>query len=150
MHSKIVCAIATAGFRQAPVLDWATQIIARRVNATARHERKPSLVGEVFPVFTSRLIITKMKVQIISIWNALWIATPGYAGSRVAISLIGTCPFDRFAAETEPVLLYNDIQAKITPTTPPKTCATIVRQNMPKSSLQWVLDMYTPTVTAGL
>lgn len=67
MISKIVWAIATAGLRQAPVFAPATQIIAKRVNATARQDKKPSFVGDVLPVFTSKLIITKMNVHTISI-----------------------------------------------------------------------------------
>lgn len=54
--------------RQAPDLEPATQIIASKVKATARHERKPSWVGEVLPVLTSKLIMTNIKVQIVSIW----------------------------------------------------------------------------------
>jgi len=57
----------TAGFRQAPVLDAAIQIIANKVKATAKQAKNPSFVGEVLPVFTIRLIITKMNVHIISI-----------------------------------------------------------------------------------
>jgi len=56
----------TAGFKQAPDLVAATQIMARRVKATARQPRKPSLVGFVFRVLTRRLIITKTKVQTVS------------------------------------------------------------------------------------
>lgn len=57
----------TAGLRHAPDFDPATQIMANSVNATAKQDKKPSFVGEVLPVLTSKLIITKMKVQIISI-----------------------------------------------------------------------------------
>jgi len=65
--SKIVCAIPTAGFKQAPVLLPAMQIIASKVKATAKQERNPSFVGLVLPVLTRRLIITKTKVTIVSI-----------------------------------------------------------------------------------
>jgi len=56
----------TAGLRHAPDLVAATQIIASNVKATDKQPRKPSLVGFVFLVFTSRLIDTKTKVQIAS------------------------------------------------------------------------------------
>jgi len=70
----------TAGLRQAPVFEPAIQIMASRVNATAKQERKPSLVGLVLPVFTSKLIIKKTNVQIVSIWKALAIVTFGSLG----------------------------------------------------------------------
>ena len=75
--SKIVQAIATAGFKQAPVLEPATQIIANSVKATAKQDKNPSLVGDVLPVFTSKLIMTKMNVTISSIQKALTILTFG-------------------------------------------------------------------------
>ena len=49
-------------------MEPATQIMANKVKATARHDRKPSFVGEVLPVLTSKLIMTNIKVQIVSIW----------------------------------------------------------------------------------
>jgi len=56
----------TAGFRHAPDLGSAIVIRASRMKATDRAPRKPSFVGFVFLVFTSRLIILKTKEQIAS------------------------------------------------------------------------------------
>ena len=67
----------TAGLRQAPVFEPAMQIMASRVKATARQDKKPSLVGLVLPVLTSKLIITNTKVQMSSIWKAVAIVTLG-------------------------------------------------------------------------
>jgi hypothetical protein len=57
----------TAGFRQPPLCIAETMIIAKRVSATAKQPKKPSKVGDVFLVLTIKFIITKMKVQVISI-----------------------------------------------------------------------------------
>ena len=65
--SIIVCATATAGLRQAPDLEPEIQIIAKRVKATARQAKNPSFVGDVLPSFTTKLMVTKTKVQMISI-----------------------------------------------------------------------------------
>ncbi len=76
--SKQVYDNPTAGFIAAPVLLLAILIIARRVHETARHDKKPYLVGLVFPVFTSKQISTKTNVHVASIWNASKIDTEDF------------------------------------------------------------------------
>ena len=65
--SKHVYARPTAGFKAAPVLSAAILIIASNVQDTARHDKKPYLVGFVLPVFTSKQISTNTKVHMPSI-----------------------------------------------------------------------------------
>jgi len=56
----------TAGLRHAPDFGSAIVIRARSIQEAARAPRKPSFVGLVFLVFTSRLITQKTKVTIAS------------------------------------------------------------------------------------
>jgi hypothetical protein len=91
------------------------QIIAKRVNATARQDKNFSFVGEVLPSFTSKLIITKTKVQITSIWKALASLTFGSLGSRRITSDYGTPP----SLGLFPELFTREAQASKTPRIPP-------------------------------
>ncbi len=68
--------------RHPPDLSPARHIIASSVNETAKQERKPSLVGDVLRVLTIKLIITKTKVQTISIIKAFQVVIFGVAGSN--------------------------------------------------------------------
>jgi len=56
--------------RQAPVYAPETEIIAKRPIATPRHLRNPSIVGDAGSYLTTRLTITKINVQIVSIKKA--------------------------------------------------------------------------------
>lgn len=107
-----------AGFKHAPVLDPDMQIIAINVNATAKHERNPSDVGDVFPVLTSRLTITKMNVQHISIKNAFRQEINGSLGKSNNISEYGTPLLDT-VTPAKPSLLYNESHTRRVPKIPP-------------------------------
>jgi hypothetical protein len=95
------------------------QIIAIIVNATAKHERNPSDVGDVFPVLTNKLTITKMKVQQISIKNAFRLDINGSFGNSSKISEYGIPLLDT-ETPAKPSLLYKESHTRTIPNIPPK------------------------------
>ena len=88
MNYKMACAKPTAGFKQAPDAP-AVWVRAIKFQTTPRTASRPYLVGDKRAVFTTRITITNMNVQITSMLKAYY--TPTF-GLRMTCSEVGIEP----------------------------------------------------------